>query len=144
MLFSKLFDYYIINSEDCKCVIIFNEHFFSQKMKGFASAFLLVCTVAFFSVESNAYNNKQCFTNFHDCTSTCASTCAGKGFKCKLDAENCNDKAAAVIKTCSDPSPSDSCPDVCGKVIGLLGLQDLVFGNFPAAAIANVPGSLLI
>ncbi len=109
-------------------------------MKRFASACLLICTVALFSIESEAYGNKHCHPNFDACTAACASACDGKAFECKIDVENCNDQAAVLIKTCTDPVHSNSCPEACEIVKGFLGTQDLLFADFPYAAMANLPG----
>jgi hypothetical protein len=110
-------------------------------MKQFASIVLWVCIVAVFSIESEAYGNKQCHPNFETCTAACASACNGKSFKCKIDVGNCNDQVAVLIKTCSDPFYSSSCSNVCEKVRVVLGLQDLLFAATPAPAILNIPGS---
>jgi hypothetical protein len=111
-------------------------------MKRLASACILICTVALFSIESEAYANEQCHPNFDACTAACSSTCAGKAFKCKIDVNNCNDQAAVLINTCAaDRAESNSCSKVCGMVNGLLGLQDILFADVPPAAISTIPGS---
>ncbi len=116
---------------------------FLETMKRIVSAFLWVCIIAILGDETEAYANKLCYPNFNACNAACASTCPGKGFKCKMDVENCNDQLASLIKTCSDPFPSNSCPKVCEIVINLRGLQEVVFVDFPTSAIANIPGSFM-
>jgi hypothetical protein len=96
----------------------------------------LAYTFALFSIESEAFANKQCYTDINACNTACASTCNGKAFKCNLDVGKCNDELASLIETCS----ANSCPAICDSVMQLIGLPATMFGEFPASVIANIPG----